>query len=120
MKRIFYAALVLLMMISCETESDILQISYRVSNATADTEVSYRNNDAQIVTEMVSFQSKEDVWTYDMELRKGEIVYLSSIYEDSTSSVKLQILMDGKVFKEGSSNNEPGKYVVVSGTIPFN
>lgn len=120
MKKIIYTILFVVLMISCETESETIQVSYRVSNAFADTEVSYRNSDAQIVSEIVSFQSAEDVWTYDMELRKGEIVYLAAIYQDSTSSVKLQVLMDGKVFKEGSSNNEPGKYVIVSGSIPFN
>lgn len=120
MKRIIHLTLILLLFSACDIEKDKITVSYKVSNAYALTEVSYRNNDAQIVTELVDFQSAEDVWSYDMELRRGDIVYLAAIYEDSTSSVKLQILMDGKVFKEGSNNNEPGKYLILSGSIPFN
>jgi hypothetical protein len=120
MKRILAFVFFLFLFSACEVEKEKITVSYRVSNAYADTEVSYRNSDAQIITELVSFQSAEDVWAYDMELRKGDIVYLAARYEDSASSVRLQILMDGKVFKEGSNNNEPGKYLILSGSIPFN
>ena len=120
MKRIVYSAILLLFFTACDIEKDKLNVTYKVSNASAITEVSYRNSDAQIITELIDFQSAQDVWTYDMELRRGEIVYLAAIYEDSTSSVRLQIQMDGKIFKEGSNTNEPGKYLILSGSIPYN
>lgn len=120
MKKLFSIVFVYLLLTACETENEKMNVSYRVSNAYADTEISYRNSEAQIISEVVAFNSPQDTWSYDMALNRGEIVYLSAIYSDSTSSVKLQILMDGKVFKEASNNNEPGKYLILSGTIPFN
>lgn len=120
MKKLILVIFVYLLMTACETENEKINVTYRVSNAYAETEVSYRNSDAQIVSEVITFNSPQDIWTYDMSLRRGEIVYISAIYSDSTSSVKLEILMDGKLFKEGSNNNEPGKYLILSGSIPFN
>jgi len=52
-------------------------------------------------------------------MNKGDIVYLSAIYYDSTSFVKIQILVDGKVYKEGSNNERPEEYITISGTIPY-
>lgn len=120
MRKLIYLSVVLLMLSACEKDDENVMISYKVSNAYADTDISYRNIDAQIITETIEFESAEDIWNYSMELKRGDIVYLSAIYHDTTSSVKLQILVDGKVFKEGSNNNEPGKYLTVSGSIPYN
>ena len=120
MRKFFYLSVVFLLVSACDKENENVAVSYKVSNAYADTEISYRNDDAQIITETVGFESAEDVWTYSMDLKRGDIVYLSAIYSDTASSVKLQILVDGKVFKEGSNNNDPGKYLTVSGSIPFN
>jgi hypothetical protein len=61
----------------------------------------------------------EDIWDFNYTDKRGEIVYISARYTDSTSSVNVKILIDGKVYKQGSSNNEPNKYVTVSGTIPY-
>jgi hypothetical protein len=70
-------------------------------------------------TDTVNFDSGEDIRSYSFSGEKGDIVYVSAIYTDSASSVKVEILLDGKIYKSGSSNNEPGKYVIVSGTIPY-
>ena len=119
MRKFIYISVVFLILSACGKEEEKVNVSYKVSNAFADTEVSYRNSSDQITTELIEFESGEDVWNYSMQLQRGEIVYLSAMYQDSLSSVKLQIIVDGKVYKQGSSNNEPEKYIIVSGTIPF-
>lgn len=119
MRKFILITAVVLLSIACDKENEQVKVDYRVSNAYSDIEVSYRIENEQLINEWYEFDSGEDVWTYSMYLEQGEIVYLSARYVDSTSSVKLQILIDGKIYKEGSSNNEPDKYLTVSGTIPF-
>jgi len=72
-----------------------------------------------VLAETIDFESVEDVWTYSYTDKRGEIVYISTRYTDSTSSVNVRILVDGKIYKQGSSINEPNKYITVSGTIPY-
>ncbi len=118
MKKLFLLFIVLLLMVSCEKEEQVI-VEYRVSNAYAETEISYKSMGEDLKTEIIDFQSGEDTWNYSLEMEPGQIIYLSAVYQDSASSVNLQIVIDGKVYKEGSNVNEPEKYLVVSGTIPY-
>ena len=120
MKKFIYISVVFLILVACENENDAANVSYKVSNAYADTEVSYRDCNGITVSNLIEFESGEDVWNYSMKLNRGEIIYLSAVYQDSSSSVNLQIIVDGKVYKQGSSNNQPQKYITISGTIPYN
>lgn len=120
MKKLIYISIVLLLFVSCTKDNEKVKVMYRVSNAYAETDVSYMDVDGQLIKENLVFDSGEDIWTYSMEQLHGEIIYLSAVYQDSASSVNLEILVDGKVYKQGSSNNEPQKYLTVSGTIPYN
>lgn len=120
MKKLIYITFVSLVLSSCAKENATSEVRYEVSRAYAETELTYRNSEGGVVTEWVAFESGEDVWVKEVQMKLGEIVYLSAMYLDSASSVKIRILIDGKTYKEGSSNNEPDKYLVVSGTVPFN
>lgn len=119
MKKFIYISLVFLVLVGCEKEREEVSVKYEVSNAYAPTDISYRNSDGEIINETIEFQSVEDVWNFNYTEKRGEIVYVSTRYSDSTSSVNVRILIDGKVYKQGSSNNEPNKYITVSGTIPY-
>ena len=119
MKKFICLSVVSMMILACDKEDAAIKVTYEVSNAYADTEITYRNIDKQVITESVAFESGEDTWRYSMESMQGDIVYLSARYMDTASSVKLRIIIEGKTFKEGSSNNEPDKYLTVSGTVPF-
>lgn len=119
MKTIVVFLFLIVFATACEKENETISVQYRVSNAYADTEISYRNDQQDLVTEVYPFESGQDIWSWSGQLSKGDIVYLSTRYTDSASSVKVQILVDGNVLKEGSSNNEPSKYLIVSGTVPF-
>jgi hypothetical protein len=119
MKKIKYLFFVLILLVACDKEDQKIMVKYRVSNAFAATTLSYRNADDQLIKETVNFESAEDIWQIGMEKKRGDIVYLSAVYEDSTSSVRLEILVDGKIYKSGSSVQEPFKYLTLSGTIPY-
>lgn len=119
MKRLIYLFLVLLLIYSCEDNREKVMVKYQISNAYSPVETKYKNADGNIIGEIIIFESAEDNWQYSFEKERGEIVYLSARYNDSTSSVKLMIIIDGKVYKQGSSVNEPEKYITISGTIPY-
>lgn len=119
MKKLIYISLIFIVLVGCEKERQEVKVKYEISNAYSPVEVSYRNSDGNIATETIDFESSEDVWDYTYTDKRGEIVYISTRYTDSTSSVNVQIIVDGKAYKQGSSNNEPNKYITVSGTIPY-
>ena len=119
MKKFIYISLIFLFAAGCEKERQEVPVKYEVSNAYSQTKISYRNSNGDVIDEIVDFESIEDVWNVSFMQNRGEIVYVSARYSDSTSSVNVRILIDGKVYKQGSSNNEPNKYVTVSGTIPY-
>ncbi|MCB2220271.1 MAG: hypothetical protein KQI35_07755 [Bacteroidetes bacterium] len=119
MKKIIYLSFVLLLFVACDKEDETILVKYRVSDAFASTTVTYRNADNELISETVDFESAEDLWQFGMEKKRGDIVYLSAVYQDSTSSVRLEILVDGKIYKSGSSVQEPFKYLTISGTVPY-
>ena len=72
-------------------------------------------------TENVAFNSSEDVWSQNFEFEEGDIIYLSSIYESTSGAQRLQILLDGKSYKQGENEllpSEAGR-ITVSGVVPF-
>ena len=119
MKKLIYISLIFIVLLACEKERQEVMVKYEISNAYSQTEVSYRNNEGNIIHKTIDFESIEDVWNYSYTEKRGEIVYISARYIDSTSSINVRILVDGKIYKQGSSNNEPNKYITVSGTIPY-
>ena len=119
MKKFIYLFFVLALSAGCETDREVVPVSYQVSNAYSPVTIKYRNSDGAIISETINFESPEDRWEFPFDNERGEIVYLSAKYSDSASSVKLIIIIDGKIYKQGSSINEPDKYVTVSGTIPY-
>ncbi len=119
MKKVIFLLLIAIAISSCNKDDTEVDVTYRVSKAYSATTVSYTNDDGIMSTDTVHFDSGEDIWSFSFNGEKGEIVYVSAIYADSASSVTVEVLLDGKIYKSGMSNNEPGKYVIVSGTIPY-
>lgn len=119
MKKIIALLLITTALASCEKESEEKRVTYLVSDATSEVSFSYTDHEGNLVNLKETFNSKEDIWQTSFEAKKGDIVYISAQYADSASSVALSILINGKVFKKATSNNDPGKFVTVSGTIPY-
>ena len=119
MKKVIFLIVIAITISSCNKDDLEVDVTYRVSKAYSVTTVSYPNDDGIMSIDTVHFDSGEDIWTYFFTGESGEIFFVSAIYVDSASSVTVEVLLDGKIYKSGSNNNEPGKYVIVSGTIPY-
>ena len=118
MKKIFYILPFVLLLVSCQKPKE-KQISYFITKSVSGFEVNYRNAEGSLVTDHVETASAQDKWQYSFDAEEGDIVFVSAIYKDISSSIVVQILIDGKVYKQGSSTHDTIKYVTVSGTVPF-
>jgi len=94
-------------------------VSYMITNSISGFDVNYRDADGVLITETIEAQSAQDRWNYNFSGEEGDIVFVSAKYTDINSAVLIQIKIDGKVYKEGSSTSDTTKYLTVSGTIPF-
>ncbi len=119
MKSVIYISLLIIFFAACDKEDETIVVQYKASNGYSETQIKYRDAGGILVSKNIDFVGGEDIWTYSFDGNKGDIVYLSARYFDPNSSISLQILLDGKIYKEGTSNNETDKYLTISGTIPF-
>ena len=118
MKKIIATTIILLFFASCEKESKH-PVTYRITNSDSGFDVNYRDDNGKLQSEKVTTQSAEDIWSYSFDAEEGDIVFVSAIYKDINSAIKVQLFIDGKVYKEGSSTGDTTKYVTVSGTVPY-
>lgn len=119
MKKAFYISIILLLSLTgCEKDSKH-PVMYRITESDSGYDVNYRDGDGVLQSEEVITQSAEDVWSYSFEALEGDIVFVSAIYKDLNSAIKVQVFIDGKIYKEGSSVGDTTSYVVVSGTVPY-
>ncbi|MDZ7740497.1 MAG: hypothetical protein U5Q03_01730 [Bacteroidota bacterium] len=108
-----------LAMASCEKNDEVRKAEYRISDNQTGFEVSYRDEKGEMQKQTVIPASKEDTWKYSFEAREGDILYVSGIYDDISSGIRVQILLDNKLYKERSSLYDTLNFVIVSGTVPF-
>lgn len=118
MRRLLYILPLVFILASCQKDVE-KQVSYRITNSVSGFHVNYRAADGSLVMKDIESASAEDVWQYSFFAREGDIVFVSAIYKDISSAIDVRILIDGKVYKQGSSNQDTVKYVTVSGTVPF-
>ncbi len=118
MKRLIYVLPLLMVLFSCEKSSE-KQVSYIITKSVSGFDVNYRIADGTLVSDNIVTESAQERWQYSYTAEQGDIVFVSAIYKDISSAITVQILIDGKVYKQGSSSQDTVKYVTVSGTIPF-
>ncbi|NCC73115.1 MAG: hypothetical protein EOM06_06920 [Sphingobacteriia bacterium] len=118
-RKLFLLSFTLIMLLSsCETREEKL-VKYMVTDAVSSYYLSYLDQSGQIVSEMINAESAHDQWEYSFFAEQGEIVYISGNYKDISSSLRIMIMVDGKIFRQGSSSGDTVKYVTVSGVIPY-
>ena len=118
MKRLLYIIPILFVLVSCQKDRE-KKVTYLVTKAISGFDVNYRTADGNLLSEHIETSSAQDEWRYGFTAEEGDIVFVSAIYDDMASSITVQILIDGKVYKQGSSVQDTIKYVTVSGTVPF-
>lgn len=103
---------------SCEKDTE-RQVVYRITGSVSGFDVRYFDESGQLVSEKVTVQSAQDTWYYSFTSEDGGIVFVSANYKDPASSIKVQIMVDGKVYKQAASANDTISFVTVSGVIPI-
>ena len=110
--------LILALFISCEKDAD-RQVSYRITESVSEYNVRYLNESGQLISDKIVPQSAQDAWNYSFLSEDGGIVFVSANYDDPASSIRVQILVDGKIYKQAASKNDTVSFITVSGVIPI-
>ncbi len=118
MKKILYIIPLVIILFSCEKTKE-KQVSYIITKSISGFDVNYRIADGTLISEKIEAASAEDRWSYSYTAEEGDIVFVSAIYKDIASAIDVQVLIDGKVYKQGSSKQDTVWFVTVSGTVPF-
>jgi len=118
MKKIIYIIPLIIILFSCEKTKE-KQVSYIITKSVSGFNVNYRVADGTLISEEIVTASAEERWSYSYTAEEGDIVFVSAIYQDIASAINVQILIDGKVYKQGSSSQDTVRFVTVSGTVPF-
>ncbi len=118
MKKILYILPLILVLFSCQKTQE-KQVSYIITKSVSGFDVNYRVADGSLIKESIETASAQDRWQYSFTAEEGDIVFVSAIYKDISSAITVQVLVDGKIYKQGSSSQDTVKYVTVSGTVPF-
>lgn len=119
MHKNFLIFITLLIIFTSCSNTDSKKVSYVVTGAISAYNLQYFNEKNELITTEVLPQSAQDSWSYNYVGEEGEIVYISGIYKDINSSLNIMILIDDKIYKQGSNEADTLFYLTVSGTIPY-
>jgi len=115
---IIIAILGIFILSSCEKREE-KSVKYIATNAISDYNLSYRLPSGELKTKTITASSMQDQWSYSFIADQGDIVFVSGNYKDINSGLNIRILVDGKVYKQGSSIGDTVKFVTVSGVVPY-
>mgnify|MGYP006883058655 CR=1 FL=1 len=119
MKTLFIISIVILLLTSSCVDTNQKNVKYVATGAISVYNLQHLNENNELVTLEVVPQSAQDQWSYQYIADEGDILYLSGNYKDINSSLKVMILIDGKVYKQASNKSDTLSFLTVSGTIPY-
>jgi hypothetical protein len=124
MKNIFKYSLFLMLLLplvlSCEKQIDKVKVTYRIINFQDDITVNYKHDsDTLINVKVEGPYTLATPWVFNFQAEPGQVVYVSMTDTVSNSFSRVQILLDGKIYKEKSRTTDRFMPVVVSGVVPF-
>jgi predicted secreted Zn-dependent protease len=108
----------LVILSGCAKDSE-RQVKYLITDSVSGFTVRYLDESGQIITDMITTQSAEDKWTHEYSANDGDIVFVSANYKDPLSAIKVQIYIDGKVYKQAVSKQDTISFITVSGVVPI-
>ena len=95
------------------------KVAYTATGAISAYNLQYLDDHNELVNLEITPQSAQDIWKYEFMSDQGEIVYVNGNYKDINSALKIQLLIDGKVYKQGETQGDTLKHLVVSGVVPY-
>ncbi len=112
------SALLLIILVSCEKETEKRKIDYEITRSVTGFSVNYLDKNGTLTKKDVEVNSAEDIWRYSFTAEPRSIVFVSASYKDINSSINVKIKVDGKVYKQASTRYDTTMYVTVSGVVP--
>ncbi len=113
-------ALLGLIFLSCEKQIDQVSVTYRIVNFQDGFTVFYKHQSDTLDKETVTgAYTLATPWTYSFKAEPGDIIYVSMSDTVENSFSRVQVLINGKIYKEKSRSDDRFMPVVVSGVVPF-
>ena len=109
--------LVSIAFIACEKQEEAKTVTYQITRSMSGFDVNYKDETGKLIKETIQTNSADDVWSYSFKAYNRQIVFVSAIYKDISSALQVRILIDGKVYKQGSSKNDTIMYVTLGGSV---
>ncbi len=110
--------ILLLALAACEKDAT-RQVTYRITDSVSGFNVRYLDESGEVVSEKITTQSAQDIWEYSFQSEDGGIVFVSANYKDPGSAIKVQVKVDGKMFRQAASKNDTVSFITVSGVLPI-
>jgi hypothetical protein len=105
-------------LIACQKEEEVL-VQYKISDNNSGFQVNYLDESGELLSEDIEVNSSQDIWSYSFRADRGQIIFISAIYKEINDEIKVALLIDGKIYKQGSSIQDTVNFVTVSGTVPY-
>ena len=121
MKTILHITVVLFIMLltnGCNDDKQV-KVEYEASLSVSKYSLSFMDDTGTLKELTIEPEGADDVWRYSMIADEGDIVYVSGKYNDINSALRLNIKIDGKIYKSASSKGDTLKFLVVSGVVPY-
>lgn len=119
MRRIIVIIIALIFIFVSCNKTNTKNVKYVATSSISAYNLQYMNDKNELIEVEVWPESAQDQWSYSYLAEEGDIVYISGRYNDINSSLKLMIVVDGKVYKQASNEADTLSYLIVSGTIPY-
>lgn len=121
MKKYIIIIISILLFSACTKEPESYTVRYEADRATTTLNLSYIDDNQELQEISHSFNSGEDIWSYQSIFHEGDIIYFSGVYSDEGGSQRLRILVDGKAWRQGENEFLPGEEgrITLSGILPF-
>jgi len=101
------------------TDNQSSKVTYLATLSNNPVQIEYLNKNGNLVDTLFDARSEDDQWQVTFPAEEGEILFLSGKYRDIQSSLKLMIIINGKVYKEAYSEADTNNFLIVSGTVPY-
>lgn len=117
--KVLVVLFILLGLTSCEKQPAEYVVTYRVLEYKDGFKVTYKMSTDTLHQEVVEgVYTLANFWQKRFYAKPGNIVYISVLDTVINSFSRVQILVDGKIFKEKTRSEDRFMPVVVSGVLP--
>lgn len=110
--------LLFMVCLSCSKEYES-RVEYRITDSASGFDLRYLDENGMMIIDKIVTSSAEEIWQYDYMASEGDIVFVSANYKDIESAIKVQVLIDGKIYKEAATEADTSTFVTVSGVVPI-